>query len=614
MSETSYKDKSFRPIVGIDLGTTNSAAAYIFKQKPKMITLEYDHNTIPSVVLIDPKGHIVVGEEARNALVAMPDRTKAAVKRSMGEDVSFPLGDQSYTPEELSAFILKEIKESVDEVLGEGEKEAVITVPAYFTNTQRQATKKAGELAGFVVERIINEPTAAALAYGLQNLHDDGHILVYDLGGGTFDVSVVEMMGGILEVKASAGNNQLGGEDFDWLLVDWLAEKVQSEHGVDPRQDVRGKARLKEEAEKVKKELSFADSVDVAIPVITVKNNVPVGLDVTITREEFISLIKPLLQETEEKLRQVLEDANLQPNEIDEVLLVGGSTRIPQVHKLVHQFFQKEPRSDINPDEVVAQGAAVQAGIKSGALSKKGIIVTDVAPFSMGIAVLSANLMGRMGKPGAFHAIIPRNTTIPVTRTEQFSTTFDGQTEVKIEIFQGENDWVKNNYFLNEFILEGLAPRPAGEEGVEVTFRYNLNGILEVKAKSVSTGVEMKITVEDALDRSSETAFYDSLAKIESAYQLEDEADATESEWTLLDELEDGDNIEGEDETLQELTEEAHDWLTRFTKELDNREGKSKQQLLNAMSQLKEALDGKNTTQLHEAIEYSVDLAIDLEL
>ncbi|MDQ0253411.1 molecular chaperone DnaK [Evansella vedderi] len=617
MSSASSKDSSFRPIVGIDLGTTNSASAYIFKQKPKMIPLENDENMIPSVVLIHPKGRVVVGEEARSALVAMPDRTKAAVKRSMGEDITFPLGEQSYTPEELSAFILKEIKESVDDVLGEGEKEAVITVPAYFTNAQRQATKKAGELAGFVVERIINEPTAAALAYGLQNLNDDSHILVYDLGGGTFDVSVVEMMGGILEVKASEGNNQLGGEDFDWHLVDWLAEKVMDEHGVDPRQDVRGKARLKEEAEKVKKELSFVNSVDVAIPVITVKNNVPIGLDVTVTREEFISLINPLLQETEEKLRQVLEEASLKPSDIDEVLLVGGSTRIPQVHKLVQQFFKKEPRSDLNPDEVVAQGAAVQAGIKSGALSKKGIIVTDVAPFSMGIAVVNHSPGKRAGMPGAFHAIIPRNTTIPVTRKEQFTTTSDGQTEVKIEIYQGENEWVKDNYFLNEFLLEGLPPRPAGEEGVDVTFRYNLNGILEVGAKSITTGAEMKVRLEDAIDRSSEDAFYGSLAKIEGAYQQDDgEKEVTEDEeWNLFDYLEvDDDDQEEAEETLQELMEEAEDWLTRFTNELDNRDGHWKEQLLQAIAQLKGALDEKDTTKLHEAIEKSVDLAIDLEL
>lgn len=610
MTLPKYNQNSFRPIVGIDLGTTNSAVAYIYKQKPKMITLSHEKHMIPSVVLINPNGRVVVGEEARSALVAMPGRTKAAVKRSMGETCTFSLGDQSYSPEELSAFILKELKTYVDNELGEGEKEAVITVPAYFTNTQRQATKKAGELAGFIVERIINEPTAAALAYGVQNLDEDRHILIYDLGGGTFDVSVVEIMGGILEVKASAGNNQLGGEDFDWLLVDWFAKQIIAAHGIDPRLDIRAKARLKEEAQRVKIELSYENAIDVAVPVIIVKDNAPIGLDVTITRDQFNALIEPLILETKEKLIQVLTEANLVANEIDEILLVGGSTRIPLVRQLVTKFFNKQPKSDINPDEVVALGAAVQAGIKSGALSKKGIIVTDVAPFSMGISVLSHESR-KVGKPGAFHAIIPRNTTIPVTRTERFTTSFDNQTVVKIEIYQGENDWVKDNYFLNEFLLEGLTPKPAGEEGVDVTFRYNLNGILEVTAKSDNTESEMSITIQDALDRSSEDAFIDSLAKVEAAYRLENEDDIEDDSNIYIDE---DDYPWDNEETLEELIKEAEGWRIRFNKELDNHDGDLKEQLRKSILKLDQAIKSNDTELLHETIENAVDLAIDLEV
>ncbi|MED3648602.1 Hsp70 family protein [Halalkalibacterium halodurans] len=608
-------ENSFRPIVGIDLGTTNSAAAYIHKQKPKMLTLKNGERLMPSVVLLNQNGQIIAGEEARNALVAMPERTKAAVKRSMGEKITFSMGDQAYTPEELSAFILKEIKRSVDKELGEGDKEAVITVPAYFTNAQRQAVKKAGELAGFVVERIINEPTAAALAYGLQQGDEDKHILVYDLGGGTFDVSIVELMGGIMEVKASAGNNQLGGEDFDWLLVDWLADKVVAEHGTDPREDIRGKARLKEEAEKIKKDLSFQSSVDVSVPVITVKNNAPVGLDCTIQREEFVSLITPLLDETKEKLSHVLEDAGLAPGDVDEILLVGGSTKIPQVQQLITSFFNKQPKTDINPDEAVALGAAVQAGIKSGAFSDNGLIVTDVAPFSMGIAVLSAQ-PGNVGKPGAFHAIIPRNTTIPVTRTERYTTTSHNQPGVEIEIYQGENKWVKDNYFLNEFLLEGLPLKPAGEEAVDVTFRYNLNGILEVSAKSVSTGAEMSVTIEDALDRSSEEAFYDSLAKVEAAFQPEEHEDASDEELNLFTPLENDNQEEGRErpDSLQDLIKEADEWKRRFTKELENRDGETEKQINAVINRLAAAAEEKNTEVLNEAIESAIDLAVDLEL
>lgn len=515
--ETKEPD-SFRPIVGIDLGTTNSAVAYIHGGQPAIIPSPQGRRIIPSVVLIDLQGNVIVGEDARSALVAMPDRTIAAVKRKMGSNEHVLLGGQALLPQEISALILRELKSYVDALFGEGEKEAVITVPAYFTDEQRRATKQAEELAGFVVERIINEPTAAALAFGLANMEEDRHILVYDLGGGTFDVSVVEMMSGILEVKASTGNSHLGGEDFDWKLVDWFAEQIMAEHGIDPRNDIRAKALLKEEAEKVKMRLSTEEAVKVSLPLVTVKDNRPVGLFAEITRGEFVKLIDTLLLETITRVERVLEDAGLKPRDIDEILLVGGSTRIPRVRELIRGFFGKEPRTDVHPDEAVALGAAVQAGLKSGALSASGLIATDVAPFSMGIAVLK-EWKGVAVRPGEFHAIIPRNTTIPVTRTEQFYTSADGQTAASIEIYQGEHEWVKHNHRLGEFVLEGIPANEAGAEAVEVTYRYNLNGILEVTAKCVSTGKEMSVTVQDALNRNSQEAFAASAARLAALFQ-----------------------------------------------------------------------------------------------
>ncbi|WP_201780851.1 Hsp70 family protein [Aneurinibacillus tyrosinisolvens] len=546
---------TFRPIVGIDLGTTNSAVSYIHKGKPEIIPSPRKERIIPSVVLIDPQGHIVVGEDARAALVAMPDRTIAAVKRKMGSSERISIAGQALLPQEISALILKELKSYVDEKLGEGEKEAVITVPAYFTDEQRRATKQAGELAGFVVERIINEPTAAALAFGLRNKKKDGHVLVYDLGGGTFDVSLVEMMSGLMEVKASSGNNELGGEDFDWRLVDWFAEQIMAEQGIDPRNDIRAKALLKEEAERVKKGLSDDISVNVELPVVTMKEGAPVGLFTTVTRERFISLIDDLLEETMVCVQNVLRDAGLQKDDIDEILLVGGSTRIPRVYERIENFLGKQPRNDVNPDEAVALGAGVQAGLKSGALAKSGLVVTDVAPFSMGIAVLKE--AGFTSRPGGFATIIPRNTTIPVTKTEQFHTVYPGQTAVQIEIYQGEHEWVKYNHKLGEFLLEGIPANMEQEEAINVTFRYNLNGILEVTASCVSTGEAMKVTIQDAINRDSEAAIAESVRAIEELYAQSKEAGDEEEEWELEELLADAEWDEDEDIPAEELQTEA---------------------------------------------------------
>ncbi len=601
-------EQSFRPIVGIDLGTTNSAVAYIHNGKPEILPDKEGNPIIPSVVLIDPSGKAVVGETARASLVAMPERTKAAVKREMGSETAIHLAGKAYFPEEISAFILKEMKEAADSALGEGEKEAIITVPAYFTDEQRKATKRAGELAGFIVERIINEPTAAALAFGFNHLKEDRHLVVYDLGGGTFDVSVVEIMDGIIEVKASSGNNKLGGEDFDWLLVDWMAGKIVAKDKVDPRKDVRGLALLKEEAESIKKQLSTEKQVKIALPVVVMRDEQPIGLYETITQETFLALIEPLLKETILKVSEVIEEANIKTEHVDDILLVGGSTRIPRVKELITEFFGLTPRNDIHPEEAVAIGAAVQSGLKSGAISDSGLIVTDVAPFSMGIAFLKELRSGK-SKPGAYKAIIDKNTTIPVTRTETFYTATDGQTVVKIEVYQGEQKWVKDNHFLNAFNLEGIPPGPASSESIEVTFRYNLNGILEVTAKSVSTEKSMTVTLEDAIDRSSEKAFQKSIEKIKAADNAADMEEFDQQDiFSFLEEDDD------EELDLDDLLAEAKQWEKRCRRSLKDAEKDERNALRKVIEVLKAAIEEEDSDDLEEAIDKATDLYIELEI
>jgi molecular chaperone DnaK len=611
-------NNNFRPIVGIDLGTTNSAVAFIHNGKPEIIPSSVGKRIIPSVVLIDLKGKVIVGDDARSALVAMPDRTVAAVKRQMGSEQPISISGQSLLPQEISAFIIKELKTYVDAQYGVGEKEAVITVPAYFTDEQRRATKEAGELAGFVVERIINEPTAAALAFGLNHLNEDGIFLVYDLGGGTFDVSVVEMMDGLLEVKASTGNRLLGGEDFDWKIVDFLSEKIMLDRAVDPRQDIRAKALLKEAAENIKMKLSEDTSASIELPLVTVKDNKPVGISTVFTREQFIELIDPMLQETMESIRAVLNDALLSPKEIDEVLLVGGSTRIPRVVELIREMFGKDPRTDVNPDEAVALGAAVQAGLKSGALSESGLVATDVAPFSMGVAVLKA-WKGLTERPGGFAPIIPRNTTIPVTRSEKFYTTAPGQTAVAIEIFQGEHEWVKHNHRLGEFMFEGIPENLQNQEEVEVTFRYNLNGILEVAAKCVSTGKEMSVVVQDALQRDTKVSFQESIQRLEDLWK-DDELDVfeDEEEWEEAENVLDGLDFEevGEDEelSLTTLLVDALQLRERTLTLLDELDGSNKNKVLQMIDSLDAAMAGNDIDHLQSVIDEATDILIDLEL
>jgi len=600
-------------IVGIDLGTTNSAVACIMNGKPEIIVSPAGKRLLASVAMIDMDGKVQIGDMAKAAQVAMPDRVAAAVKRKMGSGELIDMAGQQFSPQEISAMILKELKGFVDAKFGEGETEAVITVPAYFTDEQRRATKSAGELAGFVVERIINEPTAAAMAFGLQQMEHDQHILVYDLGGGTFDVSVLEMMSGILEVKASAGNNNLGGEDFDWRIVDWLAEKMIKQHRVDPREDIRSKNLLKEEAEKIKVALSSADKTSIQLPLIMMKDNKPVGLSLEISRDEFAALIDDLLMETIQSVQQALLDAQVDVADIQEVLLVGGSTRIPKVQELIAEFFQKEPCKDVNPDEVVALGAAVQAGLKSGELSSSGMIVTDVAPFSLGISILGE--YHGVERPGVFHVIIPRNSSIPVTRSDSFWTTSPGQSSADVEIYQGEHELVKYNHFLGSFQLEGIPVNWSSVEEINVTYHYNLNGILEVTATCVKNKKTKSLSVQDALSRTSEQDFEASLDKLEKVFAAAVDAEEQEPFANESDE-DDAEMLELELRPVTVLKKEAVGLTDKIEKLLKTADLAQAKQLQGWALRLNQAVTASNieSFELQEIVDDAIDFLIAIEM
>lgn len=480
-------------IIGIDLGTTNSAIAYLKNEQPEIIENREGGRTTPSIFHVTRNRQMVVGESAKSALISMPDHVVAEVKRAMGTDKQFHIAGESYRPEEISSHILRELKLSAEAKLGEEIIEAVVTVPAYFSDAQRKATQKAGELAGLRVDRIINEPTAAAIAYGLENMDKEQHLLIYDLGGGTFDVSVVELFEGVVDVQASGGNNQLGGTDFDEKIVNYIVEQFEKTHQINLLEDgseqelIVRKNRLKEEAERVKKLLSTQVSAKISIPMILMKDGVPLTVDMELSRLDFEKMIKHYAESTMEVVDQVLADAKLDVSQIDEVLLVGGSTRIPYIQELVEKKFSKTPRKDINPDEAVALGAAIQAGIKSEAISpEQGLIVTDVAPYSLGVEVV--RLMNNQKVPGYFDVIIPRNSTIPISETKPYQTTEDNQTGFTVNVYQGEAERTIDNEFLGSIDIDGVPPAPAGQQGLEVTFHYDINGNLNVSAKLSSTG------------------------------------------------------------------------------------------------------------------------------
>jgi molecular chaperone DnaK len=491
------------PIIGIDLGTTNSLVAHLEGGRPEIIPNAAGLRSTPSVVGLDRDDRLHVGATAKNQLLVMPERTIAEVKRLMGTSEKVTLGSRSYSPTEISGVILRSLKEDAEKHLGQRIEEAVVTVPAYFTDAQRQATKDAGELAGMRVERILNEPTAAALAYGLDNLDKEQYVLVYDLGGGTFDVSVLEMFNGVLDVKASAGNNRLGGGDIDRALMGHLCDELERAHGVNIRGDAQAMARVRAAAEQAKIELSTSRSAVVMLPFLALKGAVPISFETTVSREKLESLVASLIRSTLGPIDAALADAKLDRKQIAEVVMVGGASRMPMVQALVAEYFGKEPRRGVNPDEAVALGAAIQAGLKAGAISAQtGIMITDVCPFTLGVEVMAQ--AGRQKVQGLFSPIIPRNSTIPVSRTETYSTTADGQRQVTIRVYQGEARLVKDNIFLDAYTVEGVPPGPSGSEQVKVTFTYDINGILKVTTKVVSTGKEATMLVDKSPNRMSD--------------------------------------------------------------------------------------------------------------
>ena len=468
--------------IGIDLGTTNSCVAVIEGGEPVVIANVEGNRTTPSVVGFSKTGERLVGQVAKRQAVANPDRTISSIKRKMGTDYKVEIDGKKYTPQEISAMILGKLKADAESYLGEPVTEAVITVPAYFTDAQRQATKDAGKIAGLEVKRIINEPTAAALAYGIDK-EADQKVMVYDLGGGTFDVSIIEMGDGVQEVLATAGNNHLGGDDFDQRIMDWLVAEFKKENGVDLSNDKMAMQRLKEAAEKAKIELSGVTSSAINLPFITMTEAGPLHLDTTLTRAKFNELTSDLVEATMGPVRQAIQDSGLKISDINKVLMVGGSSRIPAVQDAVKSYTGKEPFKGINPDECVAIGAALQAGVLGGDV--KGLLLLDVTPLSLGIETLG----------GVCTKIIERNTTIPTKKSQIFSTAADNQTSVEIHVLQGEREFAKDNKTLGMFHLDGILPARRGTPQIEVTFDIDANGIVHVSAKDLGTGKEQSISI-----------------------------------------------------------------------------------------------------------------------
>ena len=493
--------------IGIDLGTTNSCVAVIEGGEPVVIANAEGARTTPSVVGFSKTGERLVGQIAKRQAVSNPKKTVRSIKREMGTNYKVTIDDKSYTPEEISAMILTKLKTDAEAYLGETVTQAVITVPAYFTDAQRQATKNAGQIAGLDVKRIINEPTAAALSYGIDK-EDDQKVMVYDLGGGTFDVSIIEMGDGVQEVLATAGNNRLGGDDFDQRVIDWMISSFKAETGVDLGKDQTTLQRLKDAAEKAKIELSGVTSTPINIPFIWQDENGPMHLDLTLTRAKFDELTADLVQSTMGPVKSALSDSGLSINEIDKVLMVGGSSRIPAVIDAVKNFIGKEPFKGINPDECVAIGAAIQAGVLGGEV--EGLLLLDVTPLSLGVETMG----------GVMTKIIDRNTTIPTKKSQIFSTAADNQPQVEINVLQGEREFARDNKQLGRFILSGIAPAPRGIPQIEVTFDIDSNGIVNVSAKDLGTGKENNITITSNTNMSKEDI--DKAVKEAESYAAED--------------------------------------------------------------------------------------------
>jgi molecular chaperone DnaK len=558
-------------IIGIDLGTTNSCVSVIEGGEPVVITNAEGGRTTPSVVGFSKDGERMVGTVAKRQAIANPDRTISSIKRHMGSDYKVTVDGKAYTPQEISAIILQKLKSDAEAYLGESVTEAVITVPAYFTDAQRQATKDAGKIAGLDVKRIINEPTAAALAFGIDK-EDDQKVMVYDLGGGTFDVSIIEMGDGVQEVLATAGNNRLGGDDFDKKVMDWIVAEFKKTSGVDLSGDKMAMQRIKEAAEKAKIDLSGMTTAQINLPFITVDGTgTPVHLDLTLSRAKFNEMTADLVEATMGPVRQAMSDSGLSMNEIDKVLLVGGSTRIPAVQEAIKKFSGKEPFKGINPDECVAMGAALQGGVLGGDV--KGLLLLDVTPLSLGIETMG----------GINTVIIERNTTIPTKKSQIFSTAADNQTSVEVHVLQGEREFAKDNKTLGMFHLDGILPARRGVPQIEVTFDIDANGIVHVSAKDLGTGKEQQISITASSNMSKE----DVEKAVKEAEQF---AEEDKKKREAVDVKNNADQMVYQTEKL--LSEDA-----------DKFSAEDKSALESKLATLKEALNGENIDAIKTAQE-----------
>lgn len=546
-------------VIGIDLGTTNSCVAVMEGGEPVVITNSEGSRTTPSVVAFSKSGERLVGQVARRQAVTNSERTVQSIKRKMGSDYKVKIDDKEYTPQEISAMILQKLKADAEAYLGEKVTQAVITVPAYFNDSQRQATKDAGRIAGLEVLRIINEPTAASLAYGIDK-EEDQTVLVFDLGGGTFDVSILELGDGVFEVKATSGNNNLGGDDFDERIIQWMNEEFKKQTGVDLKNDRMAMQRLKEAAEKAKHELSSLVTTSINLPFITATAEGPLHLDLTLTRAKFNELTADLVEKTIGPTRQALKDAGIEPAKINKVLLVGGSTRIPAVQDAIKNILGKEPFKGINPDECVAIGAAIQAGVLAGEV--KDVLLLDVTPLSLGIETLG----------GVFTRLIERNTTIPTSKSQTFSTAADNQTTVEIHVLQGEREMAAYNKTLGRFQLTGIPPAPRGIPQIEVKFDIDANGIVNVSAKDLGTGKEQNITITASTNLSKDEI--DRMVKEADKYASEDKKRREEAE------------VKNQADNLIYQTEKT-------LKEAGDKAGKEETDSINqAKEELKKALEG----------------------